>query len=242
MDRLVVLLPLEVWLFLPHPLQRSLFVKVELKLFNALQLFFQLLLVTLRIRIFCKFALDPFVEFLVDQVYPIDAIKLIDGYNETFVNQLLNDFDLHFLVLPVDFFDEVIDGVEVSHVVDPADEGLASFHHFVDLLIQKSKILLVHHVEGYFDHYFLNQATVESLQASVCLFDVQKLLNVLFDGLLDGVVEYFGVCFVFCEQFVVLLDLLGMQSPFGFDQVKEYLLDLQVVLLDKGWGTKDRFM
>lgn len=56
------------------------------------------------------------------------------------------------------------------------------------------------------------------------------------------VMKDFRVSFVFGEQLVILFDLFGMQYPLGFDNVQEYLLDLQIVLLNRVGSTKDLFM
>jgi len=102
--------------------------------------------------------------------------------------------------------------------------------------------LLVHQVVRHLHHYLLDQPTVQSLQTPACLLDVHELLQTLLVGFLDGVVEYFRIRLVFCEQFIILFDLLGVQGAFGFGDVQEDLLDFKIVLLNRWGGTKERLI
>jgi hypothetical protein len=229
-------------LFLPHPLEGSLFVDIEFKSFNALQLILKLLVVGLLVQILAHVTLDPLVKFLVDQIHSIDAVKLIDGDDEALVDKFLDNFDLHLFVLLVNFEKHVVDRVHVLEVVDPAHQNLALLHQLVDLLAHEGQVVLVHHVEGHLHHYLLYQPAVQPFQTAVGLLYVQKLLETLLVRLLDVVMEDLRVGFVLGEKVVVLLDFLGVEGAFGFDDVQEDFLDLQIVLLGRQRGTKERFM
>lgn len=124
--------------FLDHPLERWFFIDIELKFFNTLQLLNDFLLFWLFLFIISKITIDSFIKLFIYKVNAIDAIKLINWYDKAFVYKLLNDFDLHIFILSIDFLNEFIYGIQISHTIEPSHQSLTLFHHLFHLIIHKT--------------------------------------------------------------------------------------------------------
>ena len=240
-----LLLKLPIRFFLLHPLERILLIGINIgikhKPVDALHLILELLLVGLLFQVL-GVAVEPFIKFLADQIDAVDAVKLIDGYDKALIDEFLDDSDLQAFVFAVDVLERVVYGMQILQAVDSAHEKLALLHELVDFLAHESKVVLVHHVECDFHHYLFDHPAIQPLQAASGLLYVQERPQVLPARLLHAVAEDLRVGLVLGEQSVVGLYLLGVQRALGLYYVEEDLLDLQIVLLGRDRGTKERFM
>ena len=94
--------------FLNHSLKRWFFIDIKLKFFDALQFLNDFLLSGLFLFIVPKITIDSFIELLVHKVNSVDAVKLVNWDDKSFVYEFLNDFDLHIFILSINFLNEFI--------------------------------------------------------------------------------------------------------------------------------------